>query len=124
MSQPVRAVALACLLFLSDRTSRAQTPPVRRGYTIPLIDLADQKHRQVIVDREKGQYLGFSGMLDRYVKRPLQRFRGCDHREHRVTGRRVETDSIGNNQGGTSFCARNVAERKGDDDHLERAMWP
>ncbi len=30
----------------------------RRGYTIPTIDLAGQKHRQVIVDREKGQYLG------------------------------------------------------------------
>ena len=29
-----------------------------RGYTIPLVDLADQKERQVIVDKEKGQYLG------------------------------------------------------------------
>jgi lysophospholipase L1-like esterase len=29
-----------------------------RGYSIPLIDLAEQKHRQVIVDREPGQYLG------------------------------------------------------------------
>jgi len=29
-----------------------------RGYTIPTIDLAKQTHRQVIVDREKGQYLG------------------------------------------------------------------
>ncbi len=27
-------------------------------YRIPTLDLADQKHRQVIVDREKGQYLG------------------------------------------------------------------
>jgi len=31
---------------------------VSRGYSIPLIDLAEQKERQVIVDREKGQYLG------------------------------------------------------------------
>jgi hypothetical protein len=31
-------------------------PP--RSYTIPLIDLADQTERQVIVDREPGQYLG------------------------------------------------------------------
>ena len=31
---------------------------VRRGYTIPLLDLADQKQRQVVVDREPGQYLG------------------------------------------------------------------
>lgn len=28
------------------------------GYTIPTIDLADQEFRQVIVDREPGQYLG------------------------------------------------------------------
>lgn len=34
------------------------TAPVSRGYSIPLIDLADQKDRQVIVDREAGQYLG------------------------------------------------------------------
>src|SRR5262245_22618330 len=57
MSHPIRALALACLLFMSAQTSGAQ-PPGRRGYTIPLIDLADQRHRQVIVDREKGQYLG------------------------------------------------------------------
>ena len=34
------------------------TPPKPHGYTIPLIDLAGQKDRQVIVDREAGQYLG------------------------------------------------------------------
>ncbi|MCH7872689.1 MAG: exo-alpha-sialidase [Planctomycetes bacterium] len=41
----------------SDAQPPAQIaqPP---GYTIPLIDLADQTHRQVVVDREKGQYLG------------------------------------------------------------------
>lgn len=29
-----------------------------RGYSIPLIDLAAEEHRQVVVDREPGQYLG------------------------------------------------------------------
>ncbi|MCD6051032.1 MAG: BNR/Asp-box repeat protein, partial [Verrucomicrobia bacterium] len=29
-----------------------------RGYSIPLIDLAANTQRQVIVDREPGQYLG------------------------------------------------------------------
>ncbi|MSO21684.1 MAG: exo-alpha-sialidase [Acidobacteria bacterium] len=29
-----------------------------RGYKIPVIDLAHEKHRQVVVDKEKGQYLG------------------------------------------------------------------
>lgn len=32
--------------------------PPRRGYSIPLLDLAEQKHRQTIVDKEPGQYLG------------------------------------------------------------------
>ncbi len=31
---------------------------VPHGYTIPLVDLADQTHRQTIVDRENDQYLG------------------------------------------------------------------
>jgi hypothetical protein len=31
---------------------------VTRGYTIPLIDLAAETDRQIIVDREPGQYLG------------------------------------------------------------------
>ncbi len=44
-------VAAACSL-----AAAAQTQP--RGYRIPTIDLADQDHRQVIVDREPGQYLG------------------------------------------------------------------
>ncbi len=34
----------------------AEQPP--RGYSIPLIDLAHETHRQVVVDREAGQYLG------------------------------------------------------------------
>lgn len=29
-----------------------------RGYSVPLIDLAAEKHRQAIVDKEPGQYLG------------------------------------------------------------------
>ena len=29
-----------------------------RGYSIPLIDLAGESHRQVVVDKELGQYLG------------------------------------------------------------------
>ena len=33
-------------------------PPVSRGYSIPLVDLAADAGRQVVVDREPGQYLG------------------------------------------------------------------
>lgn len=32
--------------------------PIARGYSIPLVDLAGEDERQVIVDREPGQYLG------------------------------------------------------------------
>jgi len=32
--------------------------PKSRGYSIPTIDLAADKHRQILVDREAGQYLG------------------------------------------------------------------
>ena len=38
--------------------SIAQDARVPRGYSIPLIDLSGEKDRQVIVDREAGQYLG------------------------------------------------------------------
>jgi hypothetical protein len=58
MSHPIRALAIACLAATPAQASGPQTPPVRRGYTIPLLDLAGQKHRQVVVDRKEGQYLG------------------------------------------------------------------
>lgn len=45
-------VALVC----GVRDTNAASPP--RGYSIPLIDLAHEAHRQVVVDREVGQYLG------------------------------------------------------------------
>ncbi len=35
-----------------------QDPAVKRGYSIPLVDLSPETHRQVIVDKEAGQYLG------------------------------------------------------------------
>jgi len=35
-----------------------EPPPVSRGYSIPLIDLAAQTERQIVVDREPGRYLG------------------------------------------------------------------
>jgi hypothetical protein len=52
----MRTILAACLMLLFAFDLRAADPP--RGYTIPLIDLNDQAQRQVVVDREKGQYLG------------------------------------------------------------------
>ncbi|MBN1442252.1 MAG: exo-alpha-sialidase [Planctomycetes bacterium] len=47
---------LLLLALLASPIAAGEGMP--RGYTIPTIDLAPQKHRQVIVDREAGQYLG------------------------------------------------------------------
>ena len=44
------------LALLGTASSQAASPP--RGYSIPTIDLAAETNRQVIVDREPGQYLG------------------------------------------------------------------
>jgi len=66
MSYPAGTVWFAAVLLFSGgnvltaQRCQADSPAtqVRRGYTIPVIDLADQKERQVIVDKEPGQYLG------------------------------------------------------------------
>src|SRR4051812_49991951 len=58
MYHPIRALVLACIAVAPAMASGPQTPPVKRGYTIPLLDLADQDQRKVVVDREEGQYLG------------------------------------------------------------------
>ena len=51
--------ALSVLLTLFVHTvGFAQDKPAHHPLGVPTIDLADQKNRQVIVDREKGQYLG------------------------------------------------------------------
>ena len=54
------AGALSIAIFGASACARKEAPPapVSRGYTIPLIDLAADAGRQVVVDREPGQYLG------------------------------------------------------------------
>ncbi len=53
---PIPAVALlpALSLLLAPAALHAQTHP----FGIPTVDLAAETHRQVVVDREPGQYLG------------------------------------------------------------------
>lgn len=55
------AKAAAACLALAPLVSAADDPP--RGYSIPTIDLAAETHRQVVVDREPGQYLGHPSTL-------------------------------------------------------------
>lgn len=43
--------------------AKLELPPVSRGYCIPLIDLSAEIGRQVVVDREPGQYLGHPSTL-------------------------------------------------------------
>lgn len=47
------ALSALCVVQLSGHAAGAS-----RGYSIPLIDLANESQRQVVVDREPGQYLG------------------------------------------------------------------
>lgn len=60
-AQPIFTIALvACLAATAVPAAsarRAGGEPAR-GYSIPLIDLAGDANRQVVVDREAGQYLG------------------------------------------------------------------
>ena len=48
----------SCTQQGEDITAPAEGAAVHRGFTIPLIDLADETHRQVVVDKQEGQYLG------------------------------------------------------------------
>ena len=45
-------------LCLFGQVALAEEKLQPKGYTIPTIDLSQQTHRQVVIDREKGQYLG------------------------------------------------------------------
>ena len=49
---------LIIALSILGAFSITASEPQPRNYTIPTLDLSDQTHRQIIVDREKGQYLG------------------------------------------------------------------
>ena len=53
---PAAALVLVLAMFVASCGS-APSPPLR-GYSIPFIDLAGETERQVVVDREPGQYLG------------------------------------------------------------------
>lgn len=41
-----------------DRPGEPSAAAKRRDYTIPIVDLSQESHRQIIVDKEPGQYLG------------------------------------------------------------------
>lgn len=64
-SIPLFTIAISLLILSSSRggglsaeQAAAATPEAISGYTIPRIDLAGDRDRQVVVDREEGQYLG------------------------------------------------------------------
>jgi hypothetical protein len=59
-SRSIMLLASVITVLAVSACGRAAPPAgrVSRGYTIPFIDLAAQTERQVVVDREPGQYLG------------------------------------------------------------------
>lgn len=59
MQNGVRLTVTGMLVLANALGVSGQTTVVpKHGYSIPLIDLAQETQRQIIVDREKGQYLG------------------------------------------------------------------
>ncbi len=42
----------------AENAAKTEPQPILQGFTIPLIDLSKDKQRRVVVDKEKGQYLG------------------------------------------------------------------
>ncbi len=46
------------LPVITDQQFLKNSVPLPGGFSIPFIDLANQKHRQIVVDKEPGQYLG------------------------------------------------------------------
>ncbi len=59
MHHGMRFAVNGILLAVAAWGVSGQTPDLPgRGYSIPLIDLAAETQRQVVVDRERGQYLG------------------------------------------------------------------
>ena len=58
MHRPSTPSIVACLVTLLAALPQSASGEPPRGYSIPLIDLAGETARQVVVDREPGQYLG------------------------------------------------------------------
>jgi hypothetical protein len=60
MKNAVKAVGMIGIVvgLMGVGRVQAQEYEADRGYSIPLIDLAGQQERQVVVDKEPGQYLG------------------------------------------------------------------
>ncbi|UCD50887.1 MAG: exo-alpha-sialidase [Phycisphaerales bacterium] len=52
------AIPMILLLLASGAAGAGPNALQSQAYSIPIVDLARQKHRQVLVDRESGQYLG------------------------------------------------------------------
>jgi len=57
-SRPIFGLTLITVLSAAAAVAEEPKGSPPRGYSIPIIDLSQQKHRQVVVDREAGQYLG------------------------------------------------------------------
>jgi hypothetical protein len=58
MNVPTLGPALVSAFALLAAGADEARPPISRGYSIPLVDLSGETQRQVVVDREAGQYLG------------------------------------------------------------------
>jgi len=58
MKKILTSLAIVMIAASACAKKAPQAGRLSRGYTIPLVDLAAERERQVVVDREPGQYLG------------------------------------------------------------------
>ena len=57
-AQPICLALLFCISLPTASTGADLQSPPPRGYSLPVVDLSAETHRQVIVDRQPEQYLG------------------------------------------------------------------
>lgn len=58
LSVAATLIGLALTAVTQERATVQPSSALPAGYTLPIIDIADETKRQVVVDREQGQYLG------------------------------------------------------------------
>jgi arylsulfatase A-like enzyme len=114
--RPEKVRELAALL---DKIQARQQ--VRRDYSIPIVDISAEQSRQVIVDRESGQYLGHpaTALLEdgRTMSAPLRAW--CRALARRAAARRSPA-----REPARAKLARDLLERRGEDvDGPARAPW-
>ena len=151
----VLATAASSLLFLAALFPAQQTPAQKKdtalrppknlktklapGYTIPIVDISGEKERQVIVDREAGQYLGHPTTVlledgkTMLIVYPKGHGRGAIVYKRSTDGgktwsERLPTPNLGDLAGSADAAPRGGCGGQEADHHVQRPLsrsaWP